>query len=163
MLNKIRQVSLIPELRFPSKRYAGFHYSGFMVYFAPVYSAGTPLSAGSCRRGCGPSRRAAESTAGTCGSLVGHKPAHFRVEFADGGPFRQGVAPFRVVFAAVFVVDVGRTPDRPHRYQPGEVGTSRNIVVPYCLGISLPKNSAKGNGLIKAVFVKFSKFLRIRS
>lgn len=39
MLNKIRQVSLIPELRFPSKRYAGFHYSGFMVYFAPVYSA----------------------------------------------------------------------------------------------------------------------------
>lgn len=38
MLNKIRQVSLIPELRFPSKRYAGFHYSGFMVYFAPVYS-----------------------------------------------------------------------------------------------------------------------------
>ena len=38
VLNKIRQVSLIPELRFPSKRYAGFHYSGFMVYFAPVYS-----------------------------------------------------------------------------------------------------------------------------
>ena len=39
MQNKIRQVSLIPELRFPSKRYAGFHYSGFMMYFAPVYSS----------------------------------------------------------------------------------------------------------------------------
>ena len=29
--------------RFPFDRYAGFHYSGFTVYFAPVYS----LSAGS--------------------------------------------------------------------------------------------------------------------
>ena len=46
MLNKIRQVSLIPELRFPSKRYAGFHYSGFMVYFAPVYSTITPFENG---------------------------------------------------------------------------------------------------------------------
>ena len=54
--------------------------------------------------------------------LVGREPACFRVEFADGGPLRQGVAPLRVVFAAVFVVDVGRAPDRPRRYQPGEVG-----------------------------------------
>lgn len=35
---KIRQVSLSPEPRFPFDRYAGFHYSGFTVYFAPVYS-----------------------------------------------------------------------------------------------------------------------------
>ena len=27
--------------RFPFDRYAGFHYSGFTVYFAPVYSNGT--------------------------------------------------------------------------------------------------------------------------
>ena len=25
--------------RFPFDRYAGFHYSGFTVYFAPVYSS----------------------------------------------------------------------------------------------------------------------------
>ncbi len=73
--------------------------------------------------------------------LVGDEPARFRVELADGDPFRQGVAPFRVVFAAVFVVDVDRTPDRPHRYQPGEVG----------------------NVPVKAVFMDFSKFLRISS
>lgn len=38
---------------------------------------------------------------------------------------------------------------------------SRIIVAPRCLGINLPKNLVKGNGPVKAVFVDFSKFLRI--
>ena len=45
MQAKIRQVSVSPESRFPFSRYAGFLYSGFMVYFAPEYSINTPQSA----------------------------------------------------------------------------------------------------------------------